>query len=419
VTLPSPPPEDGAVDWSCVDDALGALLAPFSVARFVGEHFNRRALHVPGAAGKFRGLLDPELLLSDLETGFGGRISEVRAGFRDGRGDHREITVRADEARDVLAGGMTVVVANPETVYPRLEALLRQLRTGLCIPDAINMACFISPAGAGYGLHYDPSSVWAIQLTGTKIWRISETPAVPFPSRVSIPTRADLAAGLHPCDPDSLVDRTLRPGDLLYLPPGAWHDVRAEEPCIHLSVAHFYRGLAEIVFDLLRPALQASPSWRHTPVLGAVAAPAETRRALAETLAARLAEFREVVTGLTPSALSAAIAERVDAGAGAPALPDGEAELISDPDPDQTFVLDQHAFVASIDPARDRDEALCLFRSGTLFATLPEDAAPVVKEMRRRGRFSGRELLSANAGLSWSDVRELFKALVEARVLAP
>ncbi|HEX2689286.1 MAG TPA: cupin domain-containing protein [Kofleriaceae bacterium] len=59
----------------------------------------------------------------------------------------------------------------------------------------------------------------------------------------------------------------LRPGDVLYLPPGVWHRARAVGESLHVSVTVRAANLVDRVAQLLAPLL-VDPRWRRQPEPG-------------------------------------------------------------------------------------------------------------------------------------------------------
>lgn len=193
---------------------LAALLAPRDVDRFMRENFGRQPLHIPGPAAK--ALLDwPGLsaLLSVASHWTEDRLTLIL--------NHRPIlpdfymdggTPRTADPAEVelfLSMGASLVGNDIERIAPALRAVSDAL--GDRFAALANANVYASFAGVqGFATHYDLHDVFALQCEGTKAWRIyanrAENPLAPLAMTV-----------------------TLRPGDVLYLPRGVFHDALATE----------------------------------------------------------------------------------------------------------------------------------------------------------------------------------------------
>jgi hypothetical protein len=88
----------------------------------------------------------------------------------------------------------------------------------------------------GYGLHFDIQDVFAVQIYGTKTWRLYEG---------RFPNPADVPGGkYHDHPPDKMrelagrVQQTVEvtPGDLLYVPAGQFHEALSQsDASLHVS----------------------------------------------------------------------------------------------------------------------------------------------------------------------------------------
>ena len=107
-----------------------------------------------------------------------------------------------------------------------------------------------------------------VQLEGTKRWRVSPTPGVPFPVdnafldesgtiRYNGRTPGSLAAWERPAvDRDAFVEVLLRPGDVLCLPAGTWHEAKAAGgPSLALNFSFSPADVAAVLLDLVGPGL--------------------------------------------------------------------------------------------------------------------------------------------------------------------
>jgi len=240
---------------------FASLLAPVTPAEFVQNVFRQSPLHIPGNAAKTRHICNWQefgalLDMTALWTGCTLRIvldqetvpPEDYCSRTLGRDD--QMVMRPDFVRvqEWLARGATVVADLVETLTPGVRAAARALEMGLGAEVTCNAYC--SQAGRqAFPSHFDSMEVFALQVSGTKVWRIYEGR---FEHPVERPgynyssfdqAHHDRARG------NLAMEITLKPGDLLYIPKGTYHDALASDgESLHLSF-----GLTEATgLDYLR-----------------------------------------------------------------------------------------------------------------------------------------------------------------------
>ena len=107
-------------------------------------------------------------------------------------------------------------------------------------------------------------------------------------------------------DEASLLDQVLRPGDVLYLPPGAIHRTYAEGASLGLAVVCAPTSVLDLIWQHLSRTMRQHVAWRQpVPVFTSRAPddrpfPPDTERFLSE----RLRELGDLVTGWTPGTLA-------------------------------------------------------------------------------------------------------------------
>jgi ribosomal protein L16 Arg81 hydroxylase len=120
---------------------------------------------------------------------------------------------------------------------------------------------FATPPGmAGLSWHYDAEDVFILQTTGEKEYSLRKNTVNPWPLEETLPEDMHYEREIMP-----LMQVTLRPGDLLYVPCGYWHKADAAnstETAISLAVGVMSRTAMDI-FDALRPRLLNSLLWRQ------------------------------------------------------------------------------------------------------------------------------------------------------------
>jgi ribosomal protein L16 Arg81 hydroxylase len=256
-------------------DSLEAILDPLPVARFLAEYKDRRPLHLPGPADKFAEILTwqmlDELLNQDIWTAQSLQL------WLDNRQvppllycqpsvdrDRRQM-MKPDPAKVVeLAGrGASLLLHEVELLHQGPRRIHRALSRGLEAKVSINLYCSWNGRQA-FDSHFDRHDVFALQIVGSKRWRLYEGRAdypVEHPSFRNLPQEQyDRMKGAVAEEVE------LTQGDLLYLPRGQLHDALAtSEASIHLTVACTEATGLDWLTQIWERALQDSRFRRNLP----------------------------------------------------------------------------------------------------------------------------------------------------------
>ena len=121
------------------------------------------------------------------------------------------------------------------------------------------VVAFLTPAGQRGATHSDPTDVYVIQLEGTKRWQIWPTPQVrrPGDDKDSFPSL-----------PDPVLDLSLQPGDVLYIPHNTPHRASAEgSVSLYVTVVAGPRTWAHHLLSAVQDILHNGPEFWDTPYL--------------------------------------------------------------------------------------------------------------------------------------------------------
>lgn len=207
---------------------------------FFRDYFNKAPLYRPAALTR-----DPRELLSiaELDTVLQFeavrppyiRITTESGGVLDAayttttRVQSATITDTVVPARvyELLRTGATISWNSVNHFHAGLRELTRMLATRFAIRS--DVVAFLTPAGRqGFVPHHDPVDLFIIQIEGTKHWKLWRPPAV---------RHGDLAHYKQEDLGEPVLEMSLRPGDVLYLPFNTPHVAVAEEQMsLHLSV---------------------------------------------------------------------------------------------------------------------------------------------------------------------------------------
>ncbi len=217
---------------------IETLLAPIGFERFVAEYYEQKPLHLPGAAERGRRLIDMATLEGvlrqpnlprDFLTLRPDRFNATRQargeaplpveGFRDRLLDDPALLDASIADGHPIAGDMLTYVT-PETA-----------RTGHALAQMFEaeLWCnlyYTGPSGSPFAPHFDHHEVLLVQCEGEKDWHIYEKRVkrpLDLPemaealARVAEEQRAEAVAG-------PAMRFTARPGDVVYIPRGQFHD---------------------------------------------------------------------------------------------------------------------------------------------------------------------------------------------------
>jgi hypothetical protein len=252
---------------------LAGFIAPFPAERFLNEVYGRVPLHVPaeGEAGERRRALlawprlnrilaiashwteaNAKVILNGLPLGADHYVDEVATPAGPVR--------RADPAKihAFLAMGASLVADSVEDAAPELRQVTAMLSERFLGTSGANAYCSFRGIQAFHS-HCDLHDVFAVHSEGEKVWRIYENRA---------PDPVEQYQGE---DGQALIDRTkgrvmmevrMRPGDLLYIPRGFYHDALASsEASLHVTFS-LAPHTARVLFRLLEELAMQDPEFR-------------------------------------------------------------------------------------------------------------------------------------------------------------
>lgn len=278
------------------------ILAPVTPEVFFRDYFGERFLHVPGPADKVAGLM-PWAKLNDLLASQGLWTRETFLMTLNKEQVHPNLYCRIREQRggqavapdpgrvmDQIRRGATLNLLYIEGLSPQLRAVANALRSALGMYTQANLYC--SWAGAqAFQAHSDPHDAWVFQTEGEKRWRI-------YRGRADAPIRHDaFERVLTQPTPEErgelAAEITLKPGEVLYIPRGLYHEALAVTPgTLHVTFGCF--GLIGLdLLNVLWPMLVRERAFRaFLPRLtdtGAEQAWAKRVKELGQILAQKLA----------------------------------------------------------------------------------------------------------------------------------
>ncbi len=224
-----------------------SLLSPYPVQQFLEEARGKQWLHIEGGADKVGSMLDWDalnrminmeiwnhlnfLMVLDTKTIPAPQFCQQRM---DRTGQMQMVPVPG-RVQQFLDRGASLILNEVETLEPEIRGLVDAFAQGLGAKCSGN--AYISQQNhQAFDTHFDRTDVFALQTLGSKRWRIYE-------GQLDAPV---LHARFTGMPPDEIHRRkgkveaefVTKPGDLIYLPRGRFHDALATEgPSIHISFA--------------------------------------------------------------------------------------------------------------------------------------------------------------------------------------
>ncbi len=274
------------------------FIAPFDVRKFRSEYFGQRPVHIRG--GDTRAGLLPWARFNDvlaitpywneesLKVYFRSRAA-LRENYCDTADARAGTPAPANPAkvRALLGLGASLVANHLHRVCPPVGTVTTMLEREFAARTFANVYCSFKDVQA-FQTHFDLHDVFAVQAEGEKTWRIYEsradTPVQPLPPGDEIEKWLTESRGRL------LFEAQMKPGDVLYLPRGQYHDaLTGSGASLHVTFGVApATGLA--LFKLLESALTRESEFR------AYLPDARDARGLHDRLAALGARIQAVMT---------------------------------------------------------------------------------------------------------------------------
>jgi hypothetical protein len=143
----------------------------------------------------------------------------------------------ADSLFAAFLDGCSVIVNHADFFSPWIAALCEDIQ--LSFPHAYANT-YLTPAGCqAVSAHADDRDVLVIQIFGSKEWKVYQKVPIPYPYPHEQVGKNDLEVPDEVLQGPLLMERTMRPGDVLYMPRGYVHQARSlqSEPSFHVTIA--------------------------------------------------------------------------------------------------------------------------------------------------------------------------------------
>lgn len=247
------------------------FIAPFDTGTFRSQVYGKRPLHI-----RREGQARPDLLtwsrFNDVLaiTPYWNEDSlklyfKSRAALRENYCDTADLRpgvpapVNPAKARALMGLGASLIANHLHRVCPPVNAAARMLAHEFAARTFANVYCSFKGVQA-FQTHFDLHDVFAVQAEGEKTWRIYESradaPVTPLPPGDEFEKWLTASRG------KLLFEAHMKPGDILYLPRGQYHDaLTGAQASLHVTFGVSpATGLS--VFKVLESALAKESEFR-------------------------------------------------------------------------------------------------------------------------------------------------------------
>ena len=247
------------------------FIAPFDAASFRTQYFGKRPVHIPhaGAGGprvlpwqRFNEVLalTPYWNEDTLKVFF-----KSRAALRENYCDTQDLRagtsapINPAKVKALMALGASLVANHVHRVCPAVGVVAHMLEQEFAARVAANVYCSFQGVQA-FKTHFDLHDVFAVQMEGEKLWHVYESRA-DAPVK-SLPPGDEIENWLTESRGRLLFKVNMKPGDILYLPRGQYHDaLTGSQASLHVTFGVApATGLA--LFKLLETALAQESGFR-------------------------------------------------------------------------------------------------------------------------------------------------------------
>lgn len=240
------------------DLLFDSIVAPMTVKNFTEEYFRKKPLVIKGGDNKFFDIMNWKLL-SDLLNQSAiwspyslNLYSNTRAISAD-EYSYPSVTREGNEGRLInfdqvakhVKNGSSLVLNDIETLNPGLKAVAHAIESTFLGKVQANLYCSRSENQA-LPVHFDTHDVFAIQVEGSKQWRVYGT-SIQKPINHHFFKSIDQS--FHEANKGELsIDEELTSGDFIYIPRGFYHEAMCHsDSTVHVS----YSCVPVIGIDLL------------------------------------------------------------------------------------------------------------------------------------------------------------------------
>ena len=394
---------------------LERILSPVSVSEFQSKYWQQSALHIPGPTDKFDWLFkesDAQSLVDDPSIEF--LVIEDQG---DGVRDRHDLDGR--NARELYDRGVDMHAMDFEQKRALWSEAAASIGAELGFVGEVKLISILTQEDFPVGLHFDGRGVINIQIAGEKRWKVDRQVALSWPARYGQDRKEKKSPSAdddrepwqeviyerRPSD-DSLLEFTMKPGHLAYVPAGLWHTVpeATKLPSTSLLITFETQAVYEILFEMVASVMSPDVQNRALPLNAELQG--------SDTLSPMLKRGVEALQQLDERALTHAL---IKAKANTPKTV-VKGEVLSEP-----VGLDSHLIHAYSGPmylvADDDDATPELFHGPHQVSFDDEHEVAFARGLMEARQFTAREACEWASGFDEGQAIEMLQGLVDAGVL--
>lgn len=340
------------------------LIAPRSVESFANNVFGKEAEFLGNGARVLTGVLPEHELIRliqssseqkrELRVVKQGTITPPRPIFDERGADIASVM-------DAYERGYTVVLNQLHRRSPALAALCQ----GMEIETSQRVGCnlYLTPSNSqGEPVHYDVHDIFVVQLQGSKHWRT-------FAPVLELPLASQAMSGELRVDGEPLIEKTLNPGDVMYLPRGTPHEANTTtQPSVHLSLGIVGTPYVDLIIEALRAYAGRNVDARKVPRLQNLCDGRPT--SVSESMRRIVEDFQT-----SPELQKVPLEGWLNAIRSLPFLSDGESVVPKPSISEDTVVRKRSGVIAVVDPC-SVDVPTLVFPGGSARFPPPNQCVP-------------------------------------------
>jgi tetratricopeptide (TPR) repeat protein/ribosomal protein L16 Arg81 hydroxylase len=255
------------------NSSFGDLLLPVTEQEFIADYYGKKPLHIKGGARKFENVMSWDILQGILNQTVAWTSKSLNLVLDNdvvAEGAYCEPVTNRDgfevlqpNAKMVMAllrRGASLVANDIDSLSPVMSGVSTAIENRLAGKVQANLYCSWKQRQA-FGSHFDTHDVFAIHVAGEKLWNLYETR---MDDPIAHPKFKSFGQDWHDKNRGAIAEQVpMRPGDLLYIPRGQYHDAMAtSDGTIHVAfgVTHVI-GLD--VIEMLKATVVDDIEFRH------------------------------------------------------------------------------------------------------------------------------------------------------------
>jgi lysine-specific demethylase/histidyl-hydroxylase NO66 len=250
-----------------MNDVIGYLVDPETSENFFEKYHEKDALIAPhNDPGRYLSLLSIQRI-DDLISSHdfpAGTLDMTSANAELSREDYTFSSGYADRGAVSrhFQNGATIILPQLHMTDPQLASFCRSVEAKFSCHTQTNIY-LTPPDSQGFKTHYDDHDVFVLQVSGSKTWRLYNTP-------VENPYRGEgFRSGDHEIG-DPIAEFVLNAGDCVYVPRGMLHDAstHGDEASLHITVGLIVKTWADLMLEAVSEVALREPEFRRSLPVG-------------------------------------------------------------------------------------------------------------------------------------------------------